>query len=66
MKTVHKITPKTKLAAAIAVSGTGLLLLAYMILVEDEPGAVPLLLLFGGAGWLALIKYRLRKMKSYT
>lgn len=31
---------------------TGLLLLAYMIFVEDEPGAVPLALVIAGAAWL--------------
>jgi|GEM_PF-5265458 len=31
---------------------TGLLLLAYMVLVEDEPGALPLALILAGSAWL--------------
>jgi hypothetical protein len=29
----------------------GLVLLIYMISVESEPGAIPLLLIVGGTGW---------------
>lgn len=34
-----------------AVIGIGLLLLIYMITVEDEPGALPLALIAGGTVW---------------
>lgn len=32
----------------------GLVLLLHMILVEDEPGAVPLALIIGGSVWIWL------------
>ncbi len=38
----------------------GLLLLGYMVLVEGEPGAVPLLLIVLGLGGLYLIHGRAR------
>lgn len=40
----------------------GILLLIYMIIVEDEPGAVPLVLIF--IGTLLLIKNRLQHKKT--
>jgi hypothetical protein len=36
----------------------GVLLLMYMIIVEDEPGAVPLLLVALGIGWHMISKAR--------
>lgn len=30
----------------------GLILLAFMVVVEDEPGALPLLLVLVGGGWI--------------
>lgn len=38
------------LAALTAI--TGALLMIYMMVTESEPGAIPLLLIGGGAGWL--------------
>lgn len=39
----------------------GFLLLFYMITVEDEPGGIPMLLIFVGAGWFARTLNRKRK-----
>ena len=40
--------------ASALVLGLGLVLLAYMVTVEDEPGAIPLaLVLLGGIGLVA-------------
>ncbi len=36
----------------------GLLFLIYMILVEDEPGAVPLLMIGFGAGWYVYTRFK--------
>ena len=54
---------KINLVAPLALTATGLLLLAYMIIVEDEPGAVPLLMIIAGAGWLfvSLKKRRIQR-----
>ena len=41
----------------MAMAGIGLVLLTYMIIVESEPGALPLLLILGGIGGL-IIKTR--------
>jgi hypothetical protein len=38
----------------------GLALLAYMIVVESEPGLVPLLLIGAGIGWYLAARARLR------
>ncbi|PWN05698.1 hypothetical protein [Rhodohalobacter mucosus] len=43
---------KIHLAASSALTATGLLLLIYMIIFENEPGAIPLAMILTGAGWL--------------
>lgn len=43
---------------------TGLVLLIYMIIVEDEPGAIPLLLIVFGAGWYIVTRSRIRSLQS--
>ena len=45
---------------SMAVFVTGVVLLAFMILVEDEPGAIPLLLMAAGAAWFAATRLRTR------
>lgn len=41
---------------AITAIACGLLLLAYLIVIEDEPGAVPLLLIVFGSVWYLIIR----------
>jgi len=38
----------------------GVVLLVYMITVESEPGAIPLLLIAVGSGWFFVTRARLR------
>lgn len=45
---------------AVLVMTIGVLLLGYMIVVEDEPGAVPLLLIGAGAVWYGAARARAR------
>lgn len=40
--------------------GLGVILLVYMVIVEDEPGALPLLLIALGGGWHLTTRTRLR------
>lgn len=35
----------------------GLVLMTYMIIVEDEPGALPLVLILSGITWYGVAKY---------
>lgn len=37
----------------------GVALLVFMIVTEDEPGAIPLLLILVGAGWYFITRYRI-------
>ncbi|MTI89159.1 MAG: hypothetical protein FH748_14475 [Balneolaceae bacterium] len=50
-----KIDNSTKLNVhillSLLVTATGILLLAYMMFVEDEPSPIPPLLIVFGAGW---------------
>lgn len=39
---------------------TSFLIMIYMIYVEDEPGAIPLLMLLTGLGWTAQIRHQKR------
>ncbi|NYV77575.1 hypothetical protein HW445_25085, partial [Streptomyces sp. UH6] len=47
---------RTAVPAAIAV--TGLALMTFMIVVEGEPGALPLALITLGAAWFVLARLR--------
>lgn len=51
MQRIFKVLP------AIAIL-LGCIMLVYMILVESEPGAVPLILFFGGLIWILIDRYR--------
>jgi hypothetical protein len=57
-RTMKKLRGQKLPAAAVIISG--LLLLTYMILVEDEPGAVPLLFIIIGTVWYLIIRKRIR------
>lgn len=50
---VHKILSTVTLVI-------GVLLLVYMVRVESEPGAIPLLLVIGGIGWHVVARVRSR------
>jgi len=49
---------KVELLLSVITLSIGLLLLIYMILVEDEPGALPLVLILGGATWYFYIRFK--------
>jgi zinc transporter ZupT len=53
---------KTKVHTALAMVTIvlGAILLAYMVTVESEPGALPLLLLVVGGVWLLVTRARIR------
>jgi len=42
----------------------GLSLLAYMVTVEGEPGALPLALVLAGGGWLAVLVLHRRRTRA--
>ncbi len=42
----------------------GVALLIFMIVVEDEPGAIPLLLIAAGTGWYLISRYRIRTQQE--
>jgi hypothetical protein len=42
----------------------GVILMIYMITIESEPGAIPLLLTAIGTGWYFLTRYKIRS--KYT
>ena len=56
------IAKKSKLHSLLSVLTIvlGIALLVFMIIVENEPGAIPLLLIVIGTGWYFLTRYRLR------
>ncbi len=43
---------------SLLIAGVGVVLLVYMITVEDEPGGVPLLLITVGVGWFVIQRVR--------
>ncbi|MDE2996583.1 MAG: hypothetical protein OXT73_07595 [Bacteroidota bacterium] len=49
-------------AAILGVLGAALML--YMILVEDEPGAIPLAMILGAFLWVFTVRLRARRRSS--
>lgn len=43
---------------------TGVILMTYMITVEDEPGLLPILLVTIGSVWLIFIQTKLKKQNK--
>lgn len=62
MKTTNYKTQKLLSMLMILV---GALLLTFMIVVEDEPGAVPLVLLVAGTVWLFSIRSKIKSKNSW-
>lgn len=44
------------------IMGFGFLLLVFMVITEDEPGALPLFLLLSGSIWYFIMRYRIRPL----
>ncbi|NBC28014.1 MAG: hypothetical protein GVY08_14220 [Bacteroidetes bacterium] len=42
----------------------GIVLATYMVIVESEPGALPLLLIVAGAGWFFIARSNSRSQKT--
>lgn len=59
MTTSRSSNLQTVLATSLL--AIGLLLVAYMVTVEGELGALPLGLVLVGAGWLALARWHARR-----
>ena len=55
----NKLEMNKDLPIIITVIGT--LLMVFMIVVEDEPGAIPLLFILTGTGWYHFSRSRVRK-----
>jgi hypothetical protein len=61
METPRKL--KSQLILSILTFGLGILLLLFMIFVEDEPGMVPLVLLAIGSVWFWITHSRIHALK---
>ena len=65
--TTNRTLPANRSASALhtlvplLIAAIGLGLLGYMISVEGEPGAVPLLLIVVGVGWFVTARFRTRR-----
>jgi len=57
-KIKQRLKIKSILSSLMILSGT--VLLIYMIRVEDEPGALPLLLIILGTAWFFIIQNRIK------
>lgn len=49
---------------SLLIFGIGICLLIFMIITEDEPGAIPLLLILIGAGWYLFTRVKLQSQHS--
>ena len=49
---------------SILITSIGVVLMVFMVLVEDEPGALPLLLIVIGTGWYFITRSRMKSQKA--
>ncbi|HEU5289271.1 MAG TPA: hypothetical protein VFU05_01430 [Cyclobacteriaceae bacterium] len=49
---------------SLLILGLGILLVIYMIVVEDEPGAIPLLLIITGTSWFFVTRFRIKTLRK--
>ncbi|MEL7833191.1 hypothetical protein [Fodinibius sp. Rm-B-1B1-1] len=49
---------------SILITVIGLALMVFMITVESEPGAIPLLLIVIGIGWYVISRFRMRSQQT--
>ncbi|WP_445666266.1 PEP-CTERM sorting domain-containing protein [Fodinibius sp. AD559] len=64
MKKVNTKKLKTHSLLSILTIVFGVAFLIFMIVVEDEPGTIPLLLIVAGTGWYFITRYRLRSKET--
>lgn len=50
---------------SLLILGIGFCLLIFMITMEGEPGAIPLFMIFFGAGWYFLNRAKLRSVRNH-
>lgn len=55
---------QTQKIIALFVAIIGLVLLVFMIVIEDEPGAIPLGMILVGSIWFILINKKLKSIQS--
>ncbi len=51
---------KAQKLLSVLITAIGIVLLVFMITVESEPGAIPLLLITFGTGWYFVTRYRIQ------
>ena len=62
MKTEQDNKLKQQKIISMIITFLGIILLIYMITVEDEPGAIPLLMIVGGTVWFFITKSRIKSL----
>lgn len=62
MSTLKKL--KVHKLLSMITTAIGVILLTYMIFVEDEPGAIPLLLIVIGTGWYFITRFKIRSQQK--
>lgn len=55
---------KTHKLISILVIVIGITLMTYMVITEDEPGAIPLLLIISGTGWYLVTRSNMKAQKA--
>lgn len=62
MKTDRSKKFRMQKLISVLITVIGVSLMAFMVIVEDEPGAIPLLLIVTGTGWYLVTRYRIQSM----
>lgn len=62
MKTYNSQKLKMPKLISILITLIGLAVMTFMVIVEDEPGAIPWLLLVTGTGWYLFTRAQIRSL----
>lgn len=57
---------KTHKLISLLITVMGIALMTFMIITEDEPGAIPLGLIVAGAGWYFFTRSRIRSQQMQS
>ncbi|MEX0647675.1 MAG: hypothetical protein WEA56_05010 [Balneolaceae bacterium] len=66
MKTNNSKKLRMHKMISILITFVGILLMTFMIIVEDEPGAIPLLLVAAGSGWYFFSRFKIRSQQMQS
>lgn len=64
MKTYNDKKLKMQKIISLLIIVIGIVLMTFMVIVEDEPGALPLFIILIGIGWYFFLRHKVHSMHA--